>query len=71
MGEEKKFCENCKFYSIPFDGWWIFKVSYPNLARCAHPTMLSPVDNTPVEFCEFMRNERHTCGPDAVLFEEK
>ena len=66
---QMKFCKDCKWYSQFFYGFWIFKKECPELSKCAHPTLLSPINNRAVKFCEFVRKKDKECGLDAKLFE--
>ena len=66
-----KLCRNCKFCvprSVPL-GFVI--VNDWHSSKCASPALLSPVTGQAHELCEFMRKENFSCGPEAVLFEER
>lgn len=59
-------CKDCRHYRPLEAGWWIFKITYHDLAKCAET--LEPVNGKPSEFCEFKRKPTGLCGPEGKLW---
>lgn len=64
MSEPVRLCKDCRWYRRR---WY----QDTGTAQCAQPSVASPVDGSPILYCQSLRYEHSRCGPGGKLFESK